>query len=241
MMRIATALIVVAIAALGVGGCGESSGGSVPSESLGADTSAELDDPAAVVEDSFGGDSEPPALVTVPDVTGEDGDSAQSDLESEGLTAAFDPIDPADPRGCTVTDQDPVAYTELDTEVDSTDVILTVECPQLDWLAQDGDPWDEFNQAYVAGWDSGCAIAFGASPNGTLYEDDMAYTSIDCELNNPGDASSTDIPPDVPDDPTSTGTALGARDGCVSAFDDLSMSGSLNYGDQSFSSSDCPQ
>lgn len=180
------------------------------------------------------------SLVIVPDVTGADGSSAQSDLESEGLTATFDPVDPSDPAGCTVADQDPIGGTELDTEVDSTDVTLTVECPQLDWESQEGDAWDEFNQAYTAGWGSGCTIAFEGSPDGTLHEDGMDYTASDCEVNTPIDAANADIPVDVPNDPTADGTSLGEQDGCVSVFEDVSMTGTLYYGSQSFSAADCP-
>ncbi len=210
---------IAALLLLGVAGCGSQVADSANESSVAVDTTS---------------------LMVVPDVTGEDGSSAQSDLESEGLTATFDPVDPSDPAGCTVVDQDPVGGTELDTEVDSTDVTLTVECPQLEWENQEGDAWDEFNQAYTAGWDSGCAIAFEGSPDGTLHEDGMDYTASDCEVNTPIDATNADTPVDVPDDPTADGTSLGEQDGCVSAFEDVSMTGTLNYGSQSFSAADCP-
>ena len=62
--------------------------------------------------------------------------------------------------------------------------------------------------------------ALQRSPDGSLYEDDVEYTAIDCQNENPGDASdASDIPTDVPDDPEGAGMDVGELDGCTAMFD----------------------
>ncbi len=219
LLRLGAISVATALVAVAAGGCGSS--------------------PGAASSGVTESDSPPSELITVPDVIGSDGESAQSTLEGEGLEVTFD-VDPYDPAACEVTNQDPSDGTELDPNSDSIEVTVELDCPQDDWENQEGAAWDEFDSAYTAGWDSGCSIAFDGSPNGSLYEDDSEYTATDCQLNNPRTVTGADVPIDVPDDPTTDGTALGEHDGCVSAFDDLSLSGTLNYGDQSYSSLDCP-
>jgi beta-lactam-binding protein with PASTA domain len=74
--------------------------------------------------------------VQVPDVTGEDADSAQSDIESANLVASFDPSDPPSGGDCTVDDQDP----EGDDSVESgAEVALTISCEVPDVTGADGD------------------------------------------------------------------------------------------------------
>ena len=113
---------------------------------------------------------------------------------------------------------------------------------QSDWENQEGDDWDTFNAAYSEGWDTGCEDAFQGSPDGSLYDQGDEFTSSDCQANNPGDASSVDIPPDVPDDAQSDGDALGETDGCISAFEDLPSDGGgvLYYGEDGYDESVCP-
>jgi hypothetical protein len=171
----------------------------------------------------------------LPDLTGEDGQVAVDKLENLGMLVSLSEDDGRDPTGCTVEGQDQFGEIEAGTEV-----VLTLDCRQIDWDNQEGEDWDLFNQAYSTGWDDGCDEAFFNSPSGSLYYDSEEFTSLDCELNNPGDASGADIPIDVPDDPQSAGEDLGMTDGCMSAFDDLSLDGSLYYGDEAFDSSFCP-
>jgi beta-lactam-binding protein with PASTA domain len=75
---------------------------------------------------------EPPAekveKVDVPDVTGEDADSASSTLEDEGFEVAFEREGPDDPTLCTVENQDPSRYAEPGTEVTLS---LTCEAPDV--------------------------------------------------------------------------------------------------------------
>ena len=76
--------------------------------------------------DSTGGqvDAPPdePALTEVPDVIGEDAETATSDLEAEGFTATYDP-EPDDPSLCDVTDQDQSGEVE-----EGAEILLTLEC-----------------------------------------------------------------------------------------------------------------
>jgi hypothetical protein len=65
--------------------------------------------------------------VEVPDVTGEDADSAKSTIEESGdLTAGYD-VEPEDPTACTVGGQDPAGGESVDA---GTDVTLTLECEE---------------------------------------------------------------------------------------------------------------
>jgi hypothetical protein len=110
-----------------------------------------------------------------------------------------------------------------------------------EWSNQEGDYWLAFSDAYTTGWDEGCDIAFEGSPDGSLYEDGVEYTADDCYANNPGDASlASDAPTEIPDDPETAGDELGQTEGCVSAFEDLTNSGTLNYGTDSYDESICP-
>lgn len=113
------------------------------------------------------------------------------------------------------------------------------EVRQEAWDSQEGDDWDSYNEAYATGWDEGCDEAFDNSPDGTLYDQGEEFTSADCQANNPGDASSSDIPPDVPDDPATDGEEAGRYDGCVSAFEDLGVDSALFYGEDEYDSSMC--
>jgi hypothetical protein len=122
-----------------------------------------------------------------------------------------------------VTDQDPVAGTEVD---EGNEVTITVDCSQVDWENQEGPAWEDFSDAYSTGFDDGCQALFDQSPDGSLYEDDTEYTASDCQ-------------DEVPDDPDSTGTELGTLDGCQSVFENDDVT-SLNYGSDFYTESDCP-
>lgn len=111
---------------------------------------------------------------------------------------------------------------------------------QEEWDAQEGDARDEFDSGYSAGWEAGCDIAFEGSPDGNLYDQDVAYSADDCYDLVPYDASDADVPIEVPADPYYEGEALGETDGCVAAFDELTSYGDLNWGEESFDESVCP-
>jgi hypothetical protein len=183
--------------------------------------------------------------VDVPDVVGEDGSDAVSDAEAVGLTTSladgtgedngFDPS--RDPSGCDVTDQDPAAG---ETAAEGDDLEISLDCRQTDWDNQEGSAWDSYNDAYSSAFDDGCQELFNLSPNGSLYEDGVEYTVVDCQSLNPGDGSDdSDLPSDVPDDPEGVGTELGETAGCRSLFDGQGV-GSLNYGLDSITADDCP-
>lgn len=122
----------------------------------------------------------------------------------------------------------------------SDDELSEEEQRQSDWEDQTGDDWDQFNEAYQTGFDSGCEGLFADSPNGGLYEDDIEYTVTDCQNESPGDASSaSDVPSEVPDDPSSAGAEVGELDGCQALFENQGVS-SLNYGEDSVAEYDCP-
>ena len=182
--------------------------------------------------------------IEVPDVSGEDGAVAVSDVEDAGLTATLADAndDPGfdssrDASGCEVGDQDPAAG---DGAEDGDEVTITIDCSQTDWENQEGPAWDAYNQAYSDGFDDGCQALFDQSPNGSLYEDDTEYTASDCQSYNPGDASeASDLPTDVPDDPEGDGTDLGNLDGCQALFENDGVY-SLNYGQDSYTEGDCP-
>jgi hypothetical protein len=38
------------------------------------------------------------------------------------------------------------------------------------WDSQEGADWEEFNDGYLGGWESGCDVAFEGSPDGSLYD-----------------------------------------------------------------------
>lgn len=83
----------------------------------------EGDDAGASASGRDGGRSAPePALVAVPDVTGQTAEEASSSLEAEGLEPIFDP-EPEDSSLCTVSYQDQTGEIE-----EGSEVILTLEC-----------------------------------------------------------------------------------------------------------------
>ena len=182
--------------------------------------------------------------IEVPDVSGEDGAQAVSDVEDAGLqsTLADAHDDPGfdtsrDATDCEVTDQDPAAGGSVS---EDDEVTITVDCAQVDWSNQEGAQWDAFNDAYQSSFDDGCQELFDQSPNGSLYEDNVEYTVIDCQNENPGDAAdASDVPTDVPDDPEGDGANLGELDGCQALFENQSVT-SLNYGTDSITEADCP-
>jgi hypothetical protein len=110
------------------------------------------------------------------------------------------------------------------------------------WDNQDGPDWEAFSDAYIAGWEEGCDIAFEDSPDGSLHDQDKEFTADDCYANEPYDASESDVPYEAPDDPEYEGEQLGMQDGCESAFEDLPSDGggALYYGDEEFDDSVCP-
>ncbi len=202
---------------------------------------------AAPDDTSAPGDDDAQAQLVVPDVSNEDGDEAVADIEDARLTATLADAndDPGfdsgrDATGCEVTDQDPAADAPAD---EGDEVTVTVDCAQVDWENQEGAQWGAFDDAYQAGFDDGCQQLFDESPDGSLYEDDTEYTAVDCQNENPGDASdaseASDVPGDVPDDPEDAGTELGQLDGCQSLFEQDSVI-SLNYGETSYAEDDCP-
>jgi beta-lactam-binding protein with PASTA domain len=69
-----------------------------------------------------------------PDVTGDDGDSAGTNLEREGFEVSFDPdLSEADPTGCTVQSQAPSQHARP-----GSVVVLRVACQLPDVRKQDG-------------------------------------------------------------------------------------------------------
>jgi PASTA domain len=172
----------------------------------------------------------------VPDVVSEDGASATSDLEDAGFTATL--VDQAgeerdDGSDCTVDDQEP---TGGDEGVEGDEVTVTLDCRQADWDNQEGDVWDEFTVGYESGFADGCDALFGLSPDGSLYEGDIEYTSADCP---DPDALGADYPADVPDDPEAEGTDLGLEDGCDAIFNEVALSSELYHGEDVYTADDC--
>lgn len=213
------ASVAVALALLAVAGCGEDTGSE--GESTAPPPRAFVPEDDTAVE-----------TAAVPDVSYEDGQDAVDAIEAEELTATHDEDDPA---GCTVEDQDPVGGTEADP---GSEVVLTLDCSQRDWENREGDDWDEFVGGYEAGWTDGCEGVFDDSPDGRLFANEQEFTSFDCP--SPGGADTTDVPADVPDDPSSVGRNLGVEDGCEALFDDVAPLGWLYYGEREFTSLDCP-
>ena len=84
-------------------------------------------------------------------------------------------ISSRDASDCEVTDQDPAAG-ELGSEGD--EVIITVDCAQVDCENREGAQWDAFNEAYQSSFDVGCQALFDESPTGSLYGDDVQYTAV---------------------------------------------------------------
>jgi hypothetical protein len=81
---------------------------------------------------------------------------------------------------------------------------------------------------------------FAESPNGSLYEDDREFSSLDCQNLNPGNGEdASDLPQDVPDDPAAVGFETGELDGCQALFEQEGVY-SLNYGEDSVTEDDCP-
>jgi hypothetical protein len=126
-------------------------------------------------------------------------------------------------------------YGEHSNQDDDADEVADEE-----WDAQEGAAWEEFNDGYLSGWESGCDVAFEGSPDGSLYDQGDEYTADDCYDLVPFDASDADVPVDVPADPYSEGEILGETDGCVAAFEELPTYGVLNWGEDSFDESLCP-
>jgi hypothetical protein len=210
-------------------------------------------DSSGTVGDASGDNGSPSGVVDapsdvgpieVPDVSGEDGADAVSDVEAASLTATLADAndDPGfdssrDASGCEVTDQDPAAG---DGAEHGDEVTITMDCSEVDWENQEGPAWDAFSDSYAAGFDDGCQALFDQSPNGSLYEDDYEYTVADCQSYNPGDASAaSDLPGDVPDDPEADGADLGNLDGCQALFENDGVY-TLNYGQDSYTEHDCP-
>jgi len=109
-------VLLLAICILSLAGCGASST---------TDTSSSESAPGDAAD-----------TVQVPDVTGEDADSAQSDIESADLVASFDPDEPPSGGDCTVDDQDPGG----DDSVESgAEVALTISCEVPDVTGVAGD------------------------------------------------------------------------------------------------------
>lgn len=211
--RTTTTLAVVCV--LGFAACGSSTGDSAPPEDVDQDSAGEIE---------------------VPDVTGEDGADAVSEIEYVGLTTSSedqDGLSRDDGSGCTVQDQQPGGG---DTAAEGDEVALTLDCRPVDWDNEEGAVWDEFTSGYETGFDEGCQALFDLTPDGSLYEDDTEYSSLDC----PGaDVSNSDKPGDVPDDPESEGHELGFVDGCSALFDDVVLTFELYNGDQSYTADDC--
>lgn len=111
---------------------------------------------------------------------------------------------------------------------------------QEDWDSQQGQDWEQFDQGYLYGWESGCDLAFEGSPDGSLYDQGSEYTAEDCYDLVPYDASSADVPYEVPLSPYDDGLSLGETDGCVAAFDQLTSYGVLNWGEDSYDEGVCP-
>jgi hypothetical protein len=174
--------------------------------------------------------------IEVPDVTGEDGADAVLALEDVALTASLEDQDGAsrdDGSGCTVEHQAP---TSGNIAASGDAVTLTLDCRAVDWENEEGSVWDEFTSGYEAGFDEGCQALFDLSPDGSLYEDDTEYTSLDCPS---ADVSEADKPVDVPDEPESEGSDLGFDDGCDAIFDDVALGFELYHGDRAYTADDC--
>ena len=177
-----------------------------------------------------------PELVEVPDVVGEDGQDAVDAVEAEGFSVDFIEESGRDPSGCEVLSQDPEGEAE-----EAAEILLELDCRQVDWENQEGDDWELFSSAYESGWDSGCSDVFvNYSPDGALYTDDGdEVNDLDCPSAH--DASNADLPADVPDDPEADGDALGQTDACEALFDDVAFYGSLHASDDTeVDSSVCP-
>jgi hypothetical protein len=198
--------------------------------------------PGADSEDTVALDAE--SAIEVPDVSGADGAQAVSDIEDAGLEPSLadaneDPgFDTArDATDCEVTDQDPVGG---ESASEGDEVTITVDCAQVDWSNREGAQWAAFDESYTSAFDDGCRELFDQSRNGSFYEDDYEYTLVDCQNENPGDASdASDVPTDVPDDPEGSGSDLGELDGCQALFENHGVV-SLNYGADSITEDDCP-
>lgn len=111
---------------------------------------------------------------------------------------------------------------------------------QEEWESQQGEDWEQFDEGYLYGWESGCDVAFEGSPDGSLYDQGNEYTADACYDLVPYDASDADVPFDVPISPYDDGFSLGETDGCVAAFDELTSYGVLNWGEDSYDESVCP-
>jgi hypothetical protein len=81
--------------------------------------------------------------------------------------------------------------------------------------------------AFSSGFNDGCAIPWDASEDGNLYEDGIAHTVDECQGNADPEAAAPD---EEPDDPEGYGDDLGKHDGCIYAFEQVSTTGTLNWG-----------
>jgi hypothetical protein len=240
-VRIVSVLLALVLG-VAVGGCGDAAHGQASRDSATEQPAGAGDDRTA--NDGYEDDGYENDAIDVPDVSGQDGSAAQSDVGAAGLTATFADAnhDPGfdsgrDGSGCEVTDQDPPAG---ETAADGDEVQITIDCAQVDWDNHEGSGWEAFSDAYSSSFDDGCQALFGESPDGALYEDDVQYMVGDCHNLNPGDGSeASDIPADVPDDPEAAGAELGELDGCRALFDEQGVY-SLNWGEDSITSDDCP-
>lgn len=211
-LRVLAVAAAVALGALAFAGC-DSTPASAPTPSV-----SEESDSAPGFDDSAEDE-----LVAVPAVVDMDGEEANSEVESNDLTATYvassEDEDINEPRndatGCSVVDQDPAADEEVDP---GSEVKLSLDCRQVDWKNQEGDEWDGYADAYEQATDEGCAALFGETRDGSLYLDDTEYTRLDCVTSFPAEAAD-DPPSDVPDDFESEGARAGFDAGCEALFD----------------------
>jgi hypothetical protein len=217
------ALLICLLIAVTAAGCAETTNSS----------GSAADDTAAIAAEDG---------VEVPDVTTLDGADAVAEIESAGFAAALtgttdDPgLDTGrDAAGCTVDDQDPAGG---DTLAEGDEVTITVDCRQVDWDNQDGDGWDEFSTAFSEGFVQGCQALFDLSRDGELHADSSDYIGADCTNLEPDASDASDVPSDVPDDPSAAGEELGLHDGCSALFDSEAIT-ELYWGTDAYTAEDC--
>lgn len=228
-LRFLLVALAVGLAAASFAGC---EGGGPPAQDS---NSVDHADPELPADDTVSDEIE------VPDVVGDEGSSAVSDIEDTGLeaelVASSEDADIGEPRDdatdCTVMDQSPVGG-EMTTE---NTVELSLDCRQADWNNSTGDEWDEYTSAYIDAAEQGCRDYFDLSPNGSLYDGDFEYSSIDCPAVSESDAERNE-PADVPDDPSGDGSRDGYDFGCGAVLVEQGLSG-LYYGDEYVTASDC--
>lgn len=225
------AAMMIATVAIGASACADSA-----TDSAGSGSGPDMDDPGLYVE------NEQSEQIEVPDVVGEDGADAESELESKGFSVAFagsaDDEDINEPRndalGCTVLDQYPAGG---DVAGEGEEIEISLDCRQVDWENQEGDEWDQYADSFENAAYEGCDALFELSPSESLYDGDWEYTSLDCHSGIFADPQD-EAPADVPDDPGALGAALGFEAGCRSIFDANAVF-ELYYGDVAYSEADC--